>query len=1350
MSFVTQEIAGLTGGVSQAPATRRLDSQLESLVNGWVEATRGLGKRPPSQHVAQLDSDNANLGAAFLHTINRDEDERYRVIIENGDLKVYNEAGAEQTVTFPHGKAYLAESSPITAFAAVTAGDSTYVVNKTQVVSRSADARDVAPVLVNEALVWIREGDFSTNYFAYFSIDTGSRNRTVWNATITSGTGTDTTKRSEYDSKFIADKMYAKMVGTGTGDADMLNGGWEITQYDTVIHLKRTNGGDFQVAAGEGLEGTQDKQLDKPSLFSPDWWDATRKRLFATADRNIMVVIKDTIGRIEDLPTVAPEGYRVQVTGSDTTEWDNYWFTFRNGYWDECIAPTEIVALAASSMPHRLLRSTKVYDKMAAINGPVPVVKTPEGTGAEVTEVVFYEELNDGGSVINWANKMTTKDLGDGSQTVYGYSNIEGADGVETEYVFTFTIDCTKLASDQTAAVSVHVNDGVSSSNWGTAEVTQYYIKADGIKTDTITFTATVTAGWDMRITLDTNLDWEVASKYATLLPTSIVFTALGTNTPQVIDLHEDRIYPKGTVVTATVNANPNAYTVTGDDETADEVATGLELLIEDDAGITSSASGHEITVAHSTTTPTVAIGTTYDPTKTVILDRAHGFTADALATLTVDNRTDISSTTITTNGTRSITCASALTGGTDNTFEHGDEIRVVTGSSIFSFGRINWDRRTVGDETTNPWPSFVDGKIDEIFLHSGRLGVTHSESVVMTRAGQHTNWFRKTARQLLDGDGIDVTYAGKGSSLIHSAVEAQGQMVFFTELGQLHLVGEPTLTPRTVELLPWTYYENTSKVRPIPYGDRVLFLQADAGATQAFAFRWREEQLPTGDPIGEHVPTYIQGNPLAWAISTQHKLVAILTDDDQSLLYVGRLTENRDDLDASWMKWQFGANDSIIGIDVVDDTLGLIVLRDEGLFLETINIVEKYDSGLLLDRKMDQADMTSREWVVGDRIDQDMTYSDGVDLYNLQWIAGSSAGFFKIRSNEVYAHWGGSHLWASGYCYKGGTYSGDVLEAAGTYDVSMKMTRGAGTYTNGCALDFFMLEASNVCAEFCQLQVLKTDDDNVTVKFFYHNGGDTYTETLTTTLALAYGASLVFGVSIDQSAANSARFEAWHEPVGGGTRTSLGFWTTYAGSYHSSGTHKKVGFSFNGVGHATESTWTWDDLIVIRTDVVDATLITLPFDIPAGDGTLKLIKKSDESEYTFTRPTDGTISVAGFDLTAVDFWIGWLYTWTAQLSEIFNRHWRTGMPVLGGMLQLGNVMQHYSGTRDLVVTVTVNGTNYTYTVDEAAVAESALRFPVNTAAKSAAIVYTNATVNPVWLQGVSWEGTYSARGRKL
>ena len=1134
MSFVTQEIASLTGGVSQAPARLRLDSQLESLVNGWVEATRGLGKRPPSEHVARLDTDNTNLGAAFLHTINRDEDERYRVVIENADLKVYNEGGTEQTVLFPHGKTYLSESSPRSAFRAVTVGDRTFIANNTQVVAKSTSATDQAPRLAHEALLWIREGDFSTNYFCTFGVPIAdSREYTTYNATITSGAGTDTTDRTEYDAKFITDKLFARMVGTGEDDAAMHDNGWIVTQYDTVIHVKRSDGGDFKVAAGEGLEGSQDVQMDATRIWDPGWMESYRRRIAQTAGKNIFVAIKDTVQFITDLPPVAPEGFRTQVIGDASTEWDNYWFRYSNGSWQECIAPAEVSALNASTMPHQLLLSTKVYENMAAINGPAPKVIVDTSSGSPQTESAFNDTLNDAGSAVDVDNPLTTEGEPFSTAYAYCYANMEDADGAETEYTFTFTVDCRQLPDDGTAKVKVWLNDGVGSTNWAEAggAASKYYTKADGLKTDTIVFTATVTTNWDFRVELNTQLDWEVATKYAELVPTSITFMALASNTDKIIDLHEDRIYPKGCIVTATVNGNANPYTVTGDDETADEVATGLELLIEDDTDITSSASGHLITVSHASATPTVVIATTYDPTKTVILNDTYGFSADSLAAQVVENRTDLSTSTITTNGSRSITCASALTGGTDNTFVADDAVRVVVaGAAEFSFGPVNWDKRAVGDERSNPWPSFIGQKITEVFFHSGRLGLTHMESVSMTRAGDITNFFRKTARALLDGDGIDVTYSGRGSALIHSAVETNTEMVFFTELGQLHLKGEPTLTPRTVELLPWTSYENTSLIRPIPYGDRVLFLQADAGATQAFAFRWREEQLPTGDPIGEHVPTYIAGNPLAWAVSSQHKLVAILTDADQSGLYVGRLTENRDDLDASWMRWSFGANDSIIGVDVIDDTLGLVVLRDEGLFLETINISEGFTDDYLMDRRLTQADVS------------------------------------------------------------------DVL-----------------------------------------------------------NGSDTD--------------------------------------------------------------------------------------------------ITVPFSMPDGDGDFVVYDTTNAVEYkgaSITRPDATTIKVVGADLTAANYYIGWQYTFTAQLSEIFPRHWRTGMPVLGGTLMLGNIMQYYASTIDLTIVVTVNAVDYTYTVSNSSASEGEQRFPVVSEAGAATIVYSNATSRPVWLQGVNWEGTLSARGRKL
>lgn len=129
MPLISHPIPALYNGVSQQPATLRLDSQCEAQVNAYSTVVDGLRKRPPSVHIAKI-SATPLAGSAFIHTINRDVGERYIVSITDGDLKVFDENGIEQTVTFPQGKAYLSGLDPANNFAVVSIADYSFVVNK--------------------------------------------------------------------------------------------------------------------------------------------------------------------------------------------------------------------------------------------------------------------------------------------------------------------------------------------------------------------------------------------------------------------------------------------------------------------------------------------------------------------------------------------------------------------------------------------------------------------------------------------------------------------------------------------------------------------------------------------------------------------------------------------------------------------------------------------------------------------------------------------------------------------------------------------------------------------------------------------------------------------------------------------------------------------------------------------------------------------------------------------------------------------------------------------------------------------------------------------------------------------
>jgi len=107
MTLVSKSIPNLINGVSQQPPSLRLGSQGEAQENGLSDVVDGLKKRPPTKFLKKLVKCNTNwlvsttalplqgnlstgnvetltsseLGAAFIHTYKRSDDEQYTVVI---------------------------------------------------------------------------------------------------------------------------------------------------------------------------------------------------------------------------------------------------------------------------------------------------------------------------------------------------------------------------------------------------------------------------------------------------------------------------------------------------------------------------------------------------------------------------------------------------------------------------------------------------------------------------------------------------------------------------------------------------------------------------------------------------------------------------------------------------------------------------------------------------------------------------------------------------------------------------------------------------------------------------------------------------------------------------------------------------------------------------------------------------------------------------------------------------------------------------------------------------------------------------------------------------------------------
>ena len=88
-SLISKSIPNLLGGVSQQPDAVRFDNQCSSQDNAFPSVLDGLTKRPPTEHIAQLISNDPALKNPedyFSHIINLSADEQYVMLVEADHL----------------------------------------------------------------------------------------------------------------------------------------------------------------------------------------------------------------------------------------------------------------------------------------------------------------------------------------------------------------------------------------------------------------------------------------------------------------------------------------------------------------------------------------------------------------------------------------------------------------------------------------------------------------------------------------------------------------------------------------------------------------------------------------------------------------------------------------------------------------------------------------------------------------------------------------------------------------------------------------------------------------------------------------------------------------------------------------------------------------------------------------------------------------------------------------------------------------------------------------------------------------------------------------------------------------
>ena len=218
-----------------------------------------------------------------------------------------------------------------------------------------------------------------------------------------------------------------------------------------------------------------------------------------------------------------------------------------------------------------------------------------------------------------------------------------------------------------------------------------------------------------------------------------------------------------------------------------------------------------------------------------------------------------------------------------------------------------SWAPREVGDDTTNPIPSFVGQSISNMFFFANRFGVLSGDNVVMTQPGDYFNFFTGSAIAVSDADPIDLAASSTKAATLKAAVGTSTGLVLFSQNVQFLLSSQDasfsTSSARITELSNYTY---NSTALPIDTGVSIAFASSTDTATQVFEMAVTSvDNRPQVASITRAVPTYLPTGMKFSSASPNNSL--FLFGDKSSSLYVFSFFNSGNERNlAGWAKWTY------------------------------------------------------------------------------------------------------------------------------------------------------------------------------------------------------------------------------------------------------------------------------------------------------------------------------------------------------------------------------------------------------------------------------------------------------------
>ena len=235
--------------------------------------------------------------------------------------------------------------------------------------------------------------------------------------------------------------------------------------------------------------------------------------------------------------------------------------------------------------------------------------------------------------------------------------------------------------------------------------------------------------------------------------------------------------------------------------------------------------------------------------------------------------------------------------------------VRQADGS--FTYGPVAWEQRDVGDDLTNPSPTFVGSEIRNMFFFRNRFGFLSGDTVVMSRANSFFDFFVGSAQIAAADDPIDISASSTRPVFLNYVKTTSAGLVMFSDTEQFLLsTDSDILSPETAKINTLSAFEADTNVEPINLGTSLAFVSKTPLWSRLFeisniSLTDPPQMFNTSSIVPELIPSAV--NNIAGSSGMS---IVSLGKTGTSTLYQFRFYQVPEGRKAStWYKWDLTGN---------------------------------------------------------------------------------------------------------------------------------------------------------------------------------------------------------------------------------------------------------------------------------------------------------------------------------------------------------------------------------------------------------------------------------------------------------